>query len=122
MDLPSDIPYSERFLDLEYENGYILSFLFSQILITIIGSLYFLLQKLKVMFRKRKSHRKQARRKLRPVYAFYLRMLFEISLELVIISSINILMKQIQTSWEQISFWLAVVLFVVLIRTVVYSY
>ena len=124
MDLPSDIPYTEQFAEIGIETGYILSNCFSQIVIVICGTFYFIFQKCKSQKKcnKRKKQRKLARKKLKKSFDYYIRIIIEVSLDIALIGLIEILMKIHNTVWEKISFFTSVILLRVLFGLVITAY
>lgn len=119
LDLPSDIGYSDKFLFLGYETGYILSSMFMMTLIVILTSIsycayygVYLLTKTYDIFPQIK---KKVKAKLVERHGFYIRLLIESSLELIICFLTEMVMKQSSTSFERFSYFTSVFMIIIYI-------
>lgn len=113
--LPSDIPYSERFNTMSYSSGYILALMLSPLLLMLFGTfkcfIDYLLSKLHKNSEKKKKYAASAGQ----IYGFWLRMLFELSLDISIIGLLEITMQQTTYKWEKISFCISFLLFNIMV-------
>ena len=95
--LESDITYSQDFNEMGYETGFTLVSMFTYNVILLYGGLYYSYYYLVYKhFKKRKTQpnlRKTAKKNLKDRYAFFLRMIIEGTLNLMICSFLEIVMK-----------------------------
>ena len=95
--LESDIMFSQDFNDMGYETGFTLVSMFTYNVILLYGGLYYSYYYLVYKyFKKRKTQpnlRKTAKKNLKDRYAFFLRMIIEGTLNLMICSFLEIVMK-----------------------------
>lgn len=107
---PSDIPYNEKFTMMDYQVSYLLALLISPIIITLLGILkcfiHYLLSKLFKDPKQKKKHAEAAGQ----VYGFVMRIFIELSLDIGVLSMIELLMRQTDLFWEKVSFTLSFVL------------
>jgi len=108
-DYPSDIPFNSRFSDLGYETSYCIASMFSAFVLVTAASLYYL-----YLYIAAKMGRSDPR-KLDDIYAFYLRFLIEMSLEIGIVCSIEMIMRQRGNVYEIVSFYVSLTLLALIV-------
>lgn len=111
-DLPSDIGYSDKFLFLEYETGYILSSMFMMTIIVLLTTIIYCIQYCVYYITKQYDIFPQVKKKMKAKlverHGFYLRLLIESSMELIICFLVEMFMKQTSTNFEMLSYFTSV--------------
>ena len=108
--MPSDIAFNSGLASLDFGTGYILISLFPTIFLTFVATVNFavryLLSKVLTCDRFKKT-RRNFKAELEEVYAFYIRLLIELSLEIGICSMVELSMRQTETPIEKFSFFVS---------------
>lgn len=120
--MPSDVPFSTGFHELEFESGYIIVNFFTQFIILLyFGAIYstaYFVSQLSFSIRWKDRMKSFYER----VNAFYLKVFLEVSLELSIISLIELIMRQADTRIEKFSYLVSLSAIGLYLALLVYGY
>lgn len=106
--MPSDVPYTQSFSDIDYETGYFLVLLFSQIVLVSLCIINFLVSYLLYKACPRGKMKKLFKARYKEYLPFFQRLFIELSMELSVISLVEIIMRQTATTLERVSYFCSV--------------
>ena len=113
-DLPSDIPYSERFVIMGYETGYIFKNIFCGFLFFAIGIMTKLFQFIVSKCHCKPDKRKHYGKKASQVYGMSIKFVIELSLDIAIAGVCELILKQNTTPSEKASYYTSLCLLTIL--------
>ena len=126
LQLPSDVAFSTEFVVFNTETGYILCNLFLPLAMILCFTLQFLMYYLLYYVTKSlaicKKRRKSWRANYRKAPGFYIRSFIELSLELSLLSIVELVMRQIEEWNERLSFFVGAMGFMLVMIFIVVVY
>lgn len=106
---PSDIPFNNGFSRLGFGTSYIAINLFPPVFMLVLFSVYFTYSWLRSKYGKEISKRRTRLENAKSSFPFYLRFVIELSYEVGVCSMIEIVMRQVETPKERISYYISVI-------------